>query len=119
MFLKAFSLFLKKEKHYFLLLQYFKHQKGKFVVCFDKSKRKERDTQTLLKHMVFPSLELSSFQGVLLAERFALKSVEERSNLPFDTLASDLMEIHLVYGPRALTKICLKSEKRLEFSLTL
>lgn len=61
---------------------------------------------------MFPSLGRSSFQGVLLVECFALKLVEERSVLSFDTLASDLIEIHLVFSPRAFTKICCKSEKQ-------
>lgn len=108
---KDFSHFLEK-RHSFLLLQYFRHQKGMFAVCFDKSKRKEGVTQTLLKHMMFPSLECSSFQGVLLVEDFALKLVEERSLLSFDTLASHLIETHWVFSPRVFTKICCKIEKQ-------
>jgi hypothetical protein len=62
--------------------------------------------------MMFPSLELSSFQGVLLVECFALKLVEERSVLCFDSLASDLIKTHLVFRPRTFTKICCKCRKQ-------
>lgn len=58
--------------------------------------------------MMFPNLKVSSFQGVLLAEHIILNLGEVRSIF---TLASDLIDIYLVVGPRAFIKVCFKSGK--------
>ena len=61
---------------------------------------------------MFLSLELCSFQGVLLVEHIALELGEVRSIFAFDTPASELTEIYLVLGPKAFLKFYCESEQR-------